>query len=375
MNQLQYLVNKEDFIKRIYNDKCIGYTYTPSVLEPINRIIVLGDIHGDYNLLIHMLKLGNLIKVENNNIIWTGGDTYVVQVGDQIDRCRPVNGMKCDNPQTTYNDEASDIKIMNLCNNLHEQAVKVNGKFISLLGNHEIMNSLGNLSYVSYLGLEEFNNYKDPKDPDLKFKDNKEARIHAFKSGNEIGTMIGCSRMACVIIGKHLFVHAGLVDGLIEELGLTGINDIELINISIRMWLLGLLKKKYIKDIIKSSKTSMFWSRILGYIPPNTSLNDPVCMNHISRILDLFKIGNIIIGHTPQSFFYNNDINQTCDGTVWRVDNGSSNAFSKFDPELLSTGKQKYSRRPQILEIINDNMYYIIDDNGRREVLNKNQIK
>jgi hypothetical protein len=364
------IINKDEFIHNIYPKQCKNYQYTPSILDKVDRLIVLGDIHGDFKLLIHLLNIAKVIEInKENKIIWTGGSTYVVQVGDQVDRCRPMNNMICSNPQTTIDDEASDLKIMELCNNLNQQAIKVGGKFISLLGNHEILNSLGALTYVSYFGLKQFEHYKDPKNPELKFSSGEEARKHAFAPGNEIATMMACTRLPAVIVGSNLMVHAGIVDGLINEIGLTSIDDLENINIAIRMWLLGLLKKKYIKHIIKSSPNSMFWTRILGQIPPNVPLSDPMCISHIGNVLDLFKIGSIIVGHTPQSFFYSDDINQTCDGKVWRVDNGSSSAFDRFDNVKMTSGNNIKSRRPQVLEIINDNEYYIIDEIQRKRVI------
>lgn len=362
MNVLEFELNKDEFINKIYKEKCIGYEYIPSILPAVKRLIVLGDIHGDLKLFKQLLQIANVVGTnKKGKLIWTGGSTYVVQVGDQIDRCRPIGNIQCTSTYATLNDEASDIEIMNIANELHSQASKVGGAFISLLGNHEILNANGIMTYVSYLGRQQFDDYKDPNNPSLKFKDGTEARIHAFTPGNEIGKMMGCTRLPAVIVGAHLFVHAGIVDGLIEELGLYESDDLETINVSIRMWLLGLLKKKYVKNIIKSSKNSMFWTRILGNIPPNVSLENPSCVNHIGKVLNLFKIGSIVIGHTPQSFMYSDDINQTCSGKIWRVDNGSSGAFHRFDTDFISNGAIKYSRRPQVLEIINDKEYFILD--------------
>lgn len=368
MNILQTKINKDEFINEIYPNHCKGFDYIPAILKSVHRIIVLGDIHGDYNLLIKMLQIANLIKLDKyGHILWIGGDTYVVQVGDQIDRCRPVGNMLCTNPQTTYNDEASDIKILKLCTDLHHQALLQKGAFISLLGNHEIMNSLGIMSYVSYLGLKEFENYIDPYNLDAKFASGLEARIYAFAPKHGIGKMLGCTRLPAVIVGSHLFVHAGIIDALIQEIGLSGIYDLETINIAVRMWLIGVLKKKYIKKIIRSSEISMFWTRILGNIPPNVSFDNPICQQHISKVLKLFKVNGIIIGHTPQSFTYSDDINVTCD-SIWRVDNGSSQAFQIFDRQAMQTGKILYSRRAQILEIIDDKEYYILDGVTRRKI-------
>lgn len=367
MNELHNIdiVNKENFINT-YNQICRKKygEYIPSIMKKVNKLFVFGDLHGDLKLLKKMLKLAQVVDDDYN---WIGNNAYIVQVGDQIDRCRPLWNMDCSNQLTTVGDEGSDIEILKLCNKLHEQAQKVGGAIISLLGNHELMNVNGNLTYVSYEGRQEFNNYIDPENPDLKFKSGEDARKHAFKPGNEIGTLLGCSRYPAVIIGTHLFVHAGIVNELIEQLTLNDKTDIETINIAIRMWLLEKLDKKFIKDIIDGSNISMFWTRLLGGIPPNVPFQDVRCVNQIGKVLKLFKVNSIIIGHTPQSFVYSESLNHTCDGKVWRVDNGSSKAFARFDNEYMNTGHATRNRRVQILEIYNDKEYFIIDDIGRKQ--------
>ena len=369
IKDLDFIIDKEKFVNEIYPAMCPGKKYMPSIMEAVSRVVVFGDIHGDYKLTIEMLQVAKLIVMNlEGKILWSGGDTYVVQVGDQVDRCRPMANMVCKNPGTTPNDEASDVKIMELFNSLHEQAVKVGGAVISLLGNHELMNAMGRLTYVSHLGLKEFENYVDPDNPNVKFESGEDGRAYAFSPGKQYGKMMGCSRYPAVIVGKHLFVHAGIIDALIEEIGLNDRTDIETVNVAVRMWLLGLLGGEHVKNIVETSETSMFWTRILGNIPPNVALENPVCYKHLDKVLDLFKVGSIVIGHTPQSFTYADDINQTCSGRVWRVDNGSSGAFDRFDPEFVSKGKSTYSRRTQVLEIIDDREYFIYDRCGRKKI-------
>jgi hypothetical protein len=196
-----------------------------------------------------MLQLGKLININNNKIKWIGKDTVAVQVGDQIDRCRPINGLMCDNPLTTDDDEASDIKILELFTDLDAQAREKGGMVISLLGNHELMNVMGDMRYVSYKGLEQFENHK--------FNNNADARKYAFAPGNKYGNFLGCTRLPAVIIGNNLFVHAGIVTKLIEHLNINKSSDLENVNIAIKKWLLGLVNKDYVADIINSSKYSI----------------------------------------------------------------------------------------------------------------------
>ena len=348
----------DEQMKEKIREKCKKYpelapTILPaSILTPGRRILVLGDIHGDYKLAINMLKIGRLI---DDNQQWIGGNSIVVQVGDQIDRCRPMGSKTCNNPDTTYKDEGSDINILELFTNLDRQAKLAGGMVISLLGNHELLNAQGVMSYVSKKGLDEF----AAKYPN---KLGSDARKQAFSPGNEYGTFLGCTRNVAVIIGPYLFVHAGVIDKLIGELQMTSDSahkGLEKIQEVVKLWLLGLISKKdTISDLNNTSinslindNNSIFWTRILGSIPSNTPLDK--CSNHIGKVLEIFKVSSIIIGHTPQSFQFNDKINGTCDGAVWRVDNGSSAAFHLFDEHYKQTGEITPSRQPQILEIVN----------------------
>ena len=73
---------------------------------------------------IKALKLAGVINVNIPNdtqditkIHWTGGSTYVVQLGDQIDRVRPSNlfNSLCPlNDPDLVEDEGSDLKIITL---------------------------------------------------------------------------------------------------------------------------------------------------------------------------------------------------------------------------------------------------------------------
>ena len=359
-SKYKYTPEEINFINNDYKKLCSDkYRYIPAIISPKRRIIVFGDIHGDYNLCVTLFLKAQLIEEHGGKYQWIGGDTYVVQVGDQIDRCRPLSNLPCSKPETTLNDEANDIIIMELFNDLDYQARQVGGAVISLLGNHEIMNVLGHMDYVSYLGFEQFRNYKDPSNSQKTFYDGIDARKHAFKAGNEYAKMMGCSRLPAVVIGSNLFVHAGIVDALIEEIQLNGIADFETINIKIRKWLLGILDQKSVNKIISYSPNSMFWTRNLGNIPPRVDMEDPRCKDNISNVLKMFNISTMFIGHTPMSFNHNDFGGSTCSNRIWRIDNGSSAAFNAYDKSYLQTGTRNEYRTPSYIEILNDSEYNV----------------
>ena len=93
-----------------------------------NRLIIIGDLHGDYNALLRILLKS---KVINNELNWTGKNTTLVQSGDIVDRGEFV------------------FDIYSLLWKLQQQAKLVGGEVIILLGNHELMNFNSNFEYVS----------------------------------------------------------------------------------------------------------------------------------------------------------------------------------------------------------------------------------
>tara|TARA_X000000950_G_scaffold132529_1_gene165171 strand:- start:624 stop:1877 length:1254 start_codon:yes stop_codon:yes gene_type:complete len=346
----------------LFEEFCKDYEKLPHILPVKKRIICLGDLHGDYKLTLDCLKLANIID-DKLNWVAEPKDTVVVQIGDQIDRCRPEINKKCDNPDTTPFDEASDIKILEFFTDLHKKAKKKGGAVYSLLGNHEILNVIGNMSYVSYEGMKQFENEINP-DTNKKFESGKEARKYLFKKGNKFSKFLACTRQTALIIGSNLFVHAAIVPDLAKKYKVDDLNFI------VRKWLLDLINDEdklegigKVSDIMLNYNISPFWPRVLGNLPKNLPLEDDACVEFLTDTLQLLNCNNMIVGHTPQPFTKSKSgINVTCRDEksgvskgVWRVDVGASLGFDNFKNNKI----RKFSKA-QVLEILNDNEFKVL---------------
>ena len=51
--------------------------------DNVERVVVIGDLHGDYDKFADMLSTAGLIDAAGN---WSGGATHLVQLGDVPDR-------------------------------------------------------------------------------------------------------------------------------------------------------------------------------------------------------------------------------------------------------------------------------------------------
>ena len=87
-----------------------------------NRIIAIGDIHGSLDGFTAILKKTGLIDARHN---WAGGRTQLLQTGDYTDR---GDGTRA---------------VMDLLMALERQAKDAGGRVVVLLGNHEVMNLIG----------------------------------------------------------------------------------------------------------------------------------------------------------------------------------------------------------------------------------------
>lgn len=93
-----------------------------------SAVYVVGDVHGAYHEIHGMLTKAEIIDADDN---WKAGSAHFVSLGDLVDR------------------GPSSRKVMDLFMKLQEQAEAAGGKLHVVLGNHEVMNLVGDLRYVS----------------------------------------------------------------------------------------------------------------------------------------------------------------------------------------------------------------------------------
>jgi hypothetical protein len=113
--------------------------------EPAESVIAIGDVHGDFDDFAAILQRSGVTDKQNH---WAGGKATFVQTGDLIDR-----GPK---PR----------QVMDLMMALEREAPPAGGRVVSLLGNHEMMNLMGDLRYVTaenYAGFADSNSEQRQK--------------------------------------------------------------------------------------------------------------------------------------------------------------------------------------------------------------------
>ena len=318
-NQIKFNIDENIFHSIDYYTKLPKYktcSYKPpseiSLLRN-QRIIVIGDIHGEFYALLYSLYKSKIIDTEGR---WIGGNSLVVQVGDQID--------KGGRGREIFDDDSlEELKIMEFLHDLHFKAVKHRGGVYNLIGNHELMNIMGDFRYVSNHHLQGFNG--------------ADIRKKMFEPGGVLAQKLACHTNAILKIGNWIFVHAGLLPEHIENYSIQDINN------TLRELLLGNLSFKTINEEIRSillGNNGFLWDRTYS-----NQVDSERCKK-LDRVLDILKIGDkggMVVGHTMK-----NTITSDCNGKLWMTDVGFSTAFGQ---------KKNINDRIEVLEII---------DNGRQ---------
>lgn len=195
----------------------------------VDRIVAVSDPHGAYDALIGTLGHAGVI---DDTLAWSGGTTHLVITGDLMDR------------------GADSRKIMDLVMRLEAESQEQGGMVHLTLGNHEVMNLVGDLRYVSRgeyaaFAAEEtaeererwFQQYRaahaieSPEGADdetlrAEFDQNRPpgffAHRAAFSSEGKYGRWL-LQKPLLVVVNETAFVHGGL-PSLVAELGLDRLN-------------------------------------------------------------------------------------------------------------------------------------------------------
>jgi hypothetical protein len=234
----------------------------PGTWEGVGRIVAVGDVHGDYDQLVAVLKTAGLIDDQLN---WTGGKTHMVQNGDILDR----------GPDSR--------KAMDLLMRLEKQAEEAGGYVHSLIGNHEAMNVYGDVRYTS---AGEFASYRDEEyekkhPPDGTHPPGYAEQRKAFSADGTYGKWI-LSHDAVIKINDTLFLHGG-ISAKYASMKIHEINE------KVRQELKGDPAK--LEGGIVKDQDGPLWYR--GLSTGDASL-EPL----VEKIRKNFGVERIVLGHT-----------------------------------------------------------------------------
>jgi len=273
----------------------------PEEIEPV-RVVTFGDVHGDLNAARQALQLAGVTDADD---AWIGGNTQVVQVGDQLDR------------------GDNEREILDLFETLRIQAAEAGGGFHPLLGNHEVMNVELDFRYVTDGGFAEFAdvNY-DPNDSELLgYPEEQRGRVAAFRPGGEYANSLSDHKVI-LILEDTLFVHGGVLPQHLDH----GIDEI---NTETGAW----MRNEGPKSTPMAISDSPIWSRHYSDEPSDTD-----CAL-LDEVLTRTDTNRMVVAHTVQD-----NINPACNDQVWRVDVGMA-AY--------------YGGSPQVLEIVGETVTII----------------
>jgi 3',5'-cyclic AMP phosphodiesterase CpdA len=292
--------------------------------DDVERVIAISDIHGAYQAFVETLRAVDLV---DPRLDWSGGRTHLVIVGDIVDR----------------GDDSRAA--MDLLMRLEPQAAAAGGRVHVVLGNHELMNLVGDLRYVS---IGEFRAFAAEEPPlmrntayarhivdarragsagrrlsreqfDERFPPGFFAHREAFSASGTYGRWL-LGKPLALRINDTLFAHAGLSEAL-ATLSLEAINGplrgelvayVQLLEQAIRRerldptvdfydlasrpdaqsdaTLRGLLSLQ--RSLVHES-TSPLWYR------GNVGCGPLIEQERLARVLAAFGSRRVVIGHTP----------------------------------------------------------------------------
>lgn len=198
----------------------------PWHFDGVERVVAVSDIHGAYEALVRTLRSAGVL---DESLAWTAGKTHLVVVGDILDR----------GPESR--------NAMDLLMGLEGEAAAAGGMVHVLIGNHEAMNLIGDLRYVSrpeYAAFAaeesaeerehwfaEFAAHRAPPDKspeavlelfDRSFPAGFFGHRDAFAPDGKYGKWL-LQKPIMIVINGTAFVHGG-VSPMIGKIGLDGVN-------------------------------------------------------------------------------------------------------------------------------------------------------
>jgi hypothetical protein len=303
----------------------------------VERIVAVGDLHGDYDHFERILKGTGIVDRDDH---WSGGKTHLVQMGDVMDR----------------GDYARDI--FDLIRRLEKEAKAAGGMVHQLIGNHEELN-IARLSlnyykeYVTYKQFTDFLPVKFREDEEEKFKkknrgdgdikafwDNlmndpnsgagKEASQRYYENFNMLVGKWLAEQNVVIKINDTVFVHGGLNLEYASK-GLEAINNLY------RSEFQKVFKDEEFRPRILFVPDSPLWNRVLAEVS-DTNNSDTNNVDEVDKILAVLNAKRMVVAHTPTIPRSIDTIEidiKKFGGKVWITDTGIASIYHGYLTALI----------------------------------------
>lgn len=311
----------------------------------IEKIVAVGDIHGDYDNFIKILKA---VGIVDDALHWKAGKTHFVQTGDIIDR----------GPEAK--------KAFNLLMRLEKEAEQAGGRVHFLIGNHEEMNITGiAFDYAGYVTVKQFisflpEKFKKKKEKELRnmigdkdlpqagegqasdnnlkpywekvIKTDKDARKQYTNNFNDKYGKWILEHNAVIKINDVIFVHGG-ISKKYSTWKLKDINDLLREELTyLRRYLKGYTRyDTHFQPRIIYKSDGPLWYRGLAL------QDEEGFKQQVSDILNNLSAKYIVMAHTPRtgSRIISEEFMNRFEGRIWIIDTGISEYYGGFLSALI----------------------------------------
>jgi len=294
----------------------------------LQRVVAVGDIHGDFDAFVQILQRARLIDPAKR---WSGGSAILVQTGDFLDR----------GPKSR--------EVMDLLMSLQREAPRDRGRVIVLMGNHEAMNIFGDLRYVignDYASFADDFIRSGKRDSDSSLPSGFAERCEALSPNGKYGKWLR-SLPAIARVHDSIFLHGGVspeaASYSVEQLNEAIAGEIKAFDVYKKFLTdkrlaqpcstfeelitaaRAAIEKARGKDLetlkaflnyggwLSISEKGPLWFR--GY----AQWNDAEGLPQILQLLEAFGAARFVVGHTPQA---GGQIGSRFNGSAYLIDTG-----------------------------------------------------
>jgi hypothetical protein len=258
------------------------------------RVVAIGDVHGDLRALRSALRLAGAIDSEDE---WIGKSLTVVQTGDQVDR------------------GDQDREVLDVLERLEPAAKAKGGALVVLNGNHELMNASFDFRYVTRKSFETFREFA-PRASGAAERASEEqrGRAAAFAPGAPYALKLA-QRLTVALVGDTLFAHAGVLPAHFDY-------GLDRMNAEAQSFLTG--QRPTLSKAL-ASDDSPVWTRFYG------GDMDAAGCEVLGRVLKDTGAKRLVVGHTVQK----DGINAACQDRLFRIDVGLSAYYGDRPAQVL----------------------------------------